>query len=112
VSNVIYKIVTFLAIALGVVHLAFTACLDAFDLNALWFFGSGLAIIFAGFLNLALIRISPKDSLVRALCIVANLTVTILFIIALLTVLQEPQVFVGIGIFALATVFSFLQTDK
>ena len=103
-----YRIAAWLAVILGVVHLAFTLFYDRFTLNALWFIGSGFAIIFAGFLNLALIRISPKNRFVRALCIIANLASTILFIVALLTVLQEPQVFVGIGIFALLTVFSFL----
>ena len=104
-----YKIVTFIAIALGILHLAFAAGRSNFNLNTLWFIGSGFAIIFAGFLNLALITISPKDLLVRTLCIIANLASTILFVVALLTVLQEPQVFVGISIFALLTIFSFLH---
>ena len=107
-----YKIATYAAIALGVVHLAFTLFVDRFTLNTLWFVGSGFAIIFAGFLNLAFIRISPKDSFVRTLCIIANLASTILFVVALLTVLQEPQVFIGISIFVLLTVFSFfLKSD-
>ena len=100
-----YKIVTYLAIALGIVHLAFTLFADRFTLSTLWFVGSGFAIIYAGFLNLALIRISPKDWLVRTLCIIANLASTILFVVALLTVLQEPQVFIGIAIFSVLTVF-------
>ncbi len=107
-----YKIAAWLAVALGVAHLAFTFFYDRFTLNTLWFVGSGLTIIFAGFLNLALIRITPKDSFVRALCIIANLASTILFIVASLSVLQEPQVFVGIAIFVLLTVFSFLLKNE
>ncbi len=107
-----YKITVFLAIALGAMHVAFTACLGEFDIDALWFAGSGLTIIFAGFLNLTLIRISPKDRLVRGLCIAANIITTILFVVALLTVLQEPQVFGGITIFALLTVFSILLKNE
>jgi len=110
--NLGYKIVTFLAIALGIVHLTFAAGRSNFNLNTLWFIGSGFSIIFAGFLNFALIRISTRDWLVSTLCVVANLTSTILFIVALLTVLQEPQVFIGILIFALLTVFSFLHKNK
>ncbi|MEJ7698588.1 MAG: hypothetical protein WKF71_02920 [Pyrinomonadaceae bacterium] len=107
-----YKIVAFLAIALGVVHIAFTACLSEFDIDALWFAGSGLTIVFAGFLNLVLIRTFPKDHLVRGLCITANLITTILFVVAVLTVLQEPQVVVGIVIFALLTIFSILLKNE
>jgi predicted nucleic acid-binding protein len=104
-----YKIIIYLAIALGIAHQGFAVYGGKFNLNVLWFIGSGFAMIFAGFLNLALVRISPTDWLIHILCIIANLTITILFVVALLTVLQEPQVFVGISIFALLTVFSFLQ---
>jgi hypothetical protein len=107
-----YKIVTYSAIALGIIHLAFTLFFDRFTLNTLWFIGSGFAIIFAGFLNLAFIRFSLQDSVIRTLCIVANLASTILFVVALLTVLQEPQVFIGILIFALLTVFSILLRSE
>ncbi len=109
--NLGYKIIACLAILLGIIHQTFALGADKFTQNTLWFIGSGFAVIFAGFLNLALIKISPKDSLLRALCIIANLTITILFVVALLTVLREPQVFVGIGIFALLTVFSALEKD-
>ncbi|MDQ3714330.1 MAG: hypothetical protein M3388_19235 [Acidobacteriota bacterium] len=106
--NLGYKIIACSGILLGIIHQTFALSVDKFTQNTLWFIGSGFAIIFVGFLNLALIKISPKDSLVRTLCIIANLTITILFVVALLTVLREPQVFVGIGIFALLTVFSVL----
>ena len=109
--NLGYKIITGLAILLGLIHQTFAFGANKFTQNTLWFIGSGFALIFAGFLNVALIKISPKDSLLRTLCIIANLTITILFVVALLTVLQEPQVFVGIGIFAVLTVFSVLEKD-
>jgi len=109
--NLGYKITTGLAILLGLIHQTFAFGANKFTQNTLWFIGSGFALIFAGFLNVALIKISPKDSLLRTLCIIANLTITILFVVALLTVMQEPQVFVGIGIFALLIVFSALEKD-
>lgn len=48
-----HKITAYLAIALGVVHQMFAVAGGKFNLNVLWFVGSGFAIIFAGFLNLA-----------------------------------------------------------
>jgi len=109
--NLVYKIIAGSAILLGIIHQTFALGVDKFTQNTLWFIGSGFAVIFAGFLNVALIKISPKDSLLRTLCIIANLTITILFVVALLTVMREPQVFVGIGIFAVLTVFSALEKD-
>jgi hypothetical protein len=110
--NLSYKIVACLIIALGIVHQIFAACNDEFDLNVLWFLGSGFAIIFAGFLNVAFLRIEPKDALVRALCIATNSMVAALFAVAYFTVLDEPQVIVGILLFALGTVFSLLLKSK
>jgi hypothetical protein len=110
--NTIHKIVAGLAVALGLVHSALTIEIGTFDIDALWFAGSGLAIIFAGFLNLAFIRTSPKDLLVRWLCIIADFTLTILFVVAFFTVLHEPQVVLGSLVFAAATVFSILQKSE
>ncbi len=110
--NVGYKIIACLSIALGIIHLAFVAEVEKFTQNTLWFIGSGLAIIFAGFLNLALIKILSTNQLLRLLCIIANLTITILFVAALLTVLREPQVLIGIGIFSVLTVFSIFHKHK
>lgn len=106
--NLSYKIVAYLIIALGIAHQAFAVAGGRFDLNVVWFVGSGFAIIFAGFLNVALLRIEPKDALVRALCVVTNSTVAILFAVAYFTVLNEPQVIIGTLLFAVATVFSLL----
>lgn len=99
-------------IVLGTVHQAFAFFGGKFNLNVLWFLGSGFAIIFAGFLNVAFLRSGGKDVPVRALCVITNLTNTILFAVAYFTVLDEPQVLVGILIFALATVFSLLLKSE
>jgi len=104
-----HQIIACLIVLLGIVHLIFATFRGNFNLNALWFMGSGFAIIFAGFLNLAFLRNTTKDLLVRSLCVIANLTCAILFTVALLTVLKEPQVILGIALFALATVCSLIQ---
>ena len=99
----IHVIVTYLIIALGVVHLLFTARnFSRLTLGALWFASAGFAIIFAGFMNVVHTRGAGRDRVVHALCLTTNITVTVLFGVAL-SVLREPQVFVGLLLFALAS---------
>ena len=69
---------------------------DGFSLDAMWFLGSGIAVILAGFLNIAAIRVS--DRVVRLLCLTANLIFTPLFSAALY-LLAQPQVFLGAVLF-------------
>ncbi len=103
-----HKIVTGLIIALGVLHVLVTFCdYDSFSVEALWFVGTGVAIILAGFLNLILLRAVGEDRVVRLLCCITDITFTILFAAALL-VLPQPQVFLGLALFAVATAGSFL----
>jgi len=103
----LYKICAYLIVALGTIHLAFTFFnYDHFTLNAFWFAGAGFAIIFAGFLNLALLKVN--ETTVRFLCILANLICTILFAVAL-PLLQQPQVLIGLLLFAFATTAAFLE---
>ena len=100
----IHKVTTGLIIALGCAHLAFTAMeYDSFSLDSVWFLGSGFAIVFAGFLNVAVIRKNGDDRIVRVLCLTANLMLAGLFA-ATLSLMRPPQVFVGVAVFAIASV--------
>lgn len=100
----IHAACAYLIIALGVLHLLFTFHdYEAFTLRALWFAGAGFAVIFAGFLNLSLLRLATSDALVRALCVIANLICAGLFGAAL-WLMRQPQVFVGVALFVVATV--------
>jgi hypothetical protein len=102
----IHTVCAYLIIALGVLHLLFTFHdYDAFTLRALWFAGAGFAILFAGFLNLILAGLARKEILVRTLCVLANLICASLFGAAL-WLMQQPQVFVGVALFAVAAVAS------
>ena len=102
--KIIHKVTTGLIIALGFVHLAFTAMEYAsFSLDALWFLGSGLAIVYAGFLNVAVIRSTGDDRMVRVLGLIANLLLAGLFA-ATLSLMRPPQVFVGLALFVIAAV--------
>lgn len=103
-----HKILTGVIIALGLLHVSMTFHdYDTFSMRALWFAGTGIAIILAGFLNIVLLREAGRDRLVRLLCVVTNLIFAVMFVLALL-LLPQPQVFVGAGLFIAATLFSLI----
>jgi hypothetical protein len=74
----------------------------------LWFIGSGVAIILAGFLNLIVLRDVGKDKVGWMLCLIGNLILAVLFVLALL-ILPQPQVFAGAGLFIAATAVSIIR---
>jgi hypothetical protein len=99
---------TYLLIALGVVHTALTpAFYGRLSPGALWFAGSGLAMIFVGFLNVAHGRVGGRDTAVRALCYAANL-LTLAFGVLIVVVDSEPQVIFGMLLIVMITVTAFL----
>ena len=107
-----HKILSGIIIALGILHVSVTFHdYDSFSAGALWFAGAGVAIILAGFLNVILLRDVGKDAVVRALCLITNLTFAVMFVLALL-VLPQPQVFVGAGLFIAATLLSLVRSRK
>ena len=56
-ARTIHAIASYLLIALGAVHTALTPVFYArLTPNAMWFAGAGLAMVFAGFLNVTLSR--------------------------------------------------------
>ena len=110
--TVLHKIVTGLIIALGLLHIGFTYHdYDRFTMGAVWFIGTGVAIILAGFLNITLRRDVSKDHLVQWLCHSTNIIFTLGFAGAIL-MLPQPQVFIGLLLFASATVSGFLLSHK
>lgn len=57
-------------------------------MDAMWFLGTGVAIILAGFLNLVVIREAGKDMLIRILCLITNVSFALLFGVALVQFVQ------------------------
>ena len=92
----------YLVIALGVLHTAQTPQVfsQGRGITALWFAGSGLALVLLGFLNVVLDREAGRDRLVRVLCHAANLA-GILFAWLVVTTRAEPQAFVGLVVLLL-----------
>jgi hypothetical protein len=102
----LHKLFTGLLITLGIVHVAYTPCVYAgFSLDVLWFISAGMAIIFAGLINIVLLRVAGKDRLVWWLGFGTNLTLALGFAAALLA-LREPQVFIGLFLSGFLTVAS------
>ena len=94
------------------VHVTYTPwAYDGFSLDAMWFVGSGMAIIFAGLLNIVLLRGAGKDPVTRWVVFGANLVLVLGFAVALL-VLREPQVFIGLFLAGFEAVASLLISRR
>jgi hypothetical protein len=109
VLRTVHQISSVLLRALGVVHTALTPVFyGRFTLGALWFAGSGLAMIFVGLLNLTLDRDASRDRLVKVFCHAANL-LTLFFGFLIVTLDLEPQVILGFVLIVLMTVTALLK---
>ena len=85
-------------ILLGLAHVAFTfQNYKEFEIDAFWFAPAGVAIVLAGFVNIAMLR--SGDAVIRILCVLTNVIFAIMFAAASFLLL-EPQVYFGILISA------------
>lgn len=101
-----YKIVTYLLILLGIIHSGFTPFFyKTFNVDAMWFLGTGLTYIFMGLYNLAALKVKIRS--ISSIAVILNLVATI-FTIAILYILREPQVFVAIILVIFILIFSIL----
>ena len=108
--RLLHKTVAGLIVALGCLHIGFTPFnYGRFDMDAMWFLSAGVAIILAGFLNIAVIRVG-RDRVVRFLCLLANVSFALLFGVALFQMAQ-PQVFIGLALFGTASFCTLLRTN-
>jgi len=107
-NSKVHLVFSYIIIFFGIIHLYFTSCLEAFDEYALWFIGAGIAIIFAGFINL--IRAKSSEKIVFTICILTNFIMTSLFVVALFA-MHKPQVYIGIMLSAIALILSLKKTS-
>lgn len=107
------KIAAYLMIALGVIHLSFTPfAYSRFTDNTIWFMGAGLALIFAGFLNIVWVRNIGKDRAIYVLCLIANIILLSFFALAAF-VIPSPPPFIGVTLFLFETIAAIvLGKDK
>lgn len=104
----VHLVVSILVVILGLLHIAVTFHdFDHLSMNAVWFAGSGVAIVLAGFLNIAMLRDVGNDRVICAMCIVTNVVFLLGFAGATF-MLPQPQVYVGLLLFLVAAACSFL----
>ena len=91
--RITYKIVTFFAILLGVSHVGFTPVFyPKFGLSAMWFAGTGLALVFLGTTNLVIAR--ETDGPGRWIGIVSNF-IGLAFFTMIAVIIKAPQGYLG-----------------
>ena len=96
------------ALLLAVTHLGLAAASAArWGVPLLWFAGSGLALLLAALLNLVALRAGSEDPIVRSACVLGNAAVTGFFLLAW-PLLKQPQVLLGVLVFAILTLGSWL----
>jgi hypothetical protein len=106
----VLRILSFVCIVLGIVHISFAFPITEFTTDLLWFIGAGFAISFAGVINLLALNNSGSRSS-QVLAFVCNVLVCAQFILSL-SVLKEPQVYFGIVLYLLCSVGFLLRTSK
>ncbi len=104
-----YRITAYL-LSLGVIHTALTPLFyDRFSPDALWFAGTGLALVFLGLLNLVAERIWQAWAI--NICIAANVAGCIYGILVAIA-LPEIQAYVAAIIFIAIVIASILARQN
>ena len=107
----IQTIASVLIILLGCVHIGFTFFnYFGISFDAVWFLGTGVAIVLAGFLNVVMLRDGGKDTVIWIMGLVTNLFFLLGFWAASY-MMRQPQVLIGAILFSITTVFSFRAHD-
>lgn len=100
VVHSLLKIISTFIILLGVLHISFAFPIDK-NIETLWFIGAGFSIIFSGLLNLVSIN-KGGSGFTKSIALFANVVNCIMFCYAL-SILNQPQIYVGIGLFVIAS---------
>jgi asparagine N-glycosylation enzyme membrane subunit Stt3 len=106
-----HTVASILIVLLGCVHIGFTFFnYHGLSYEAIWFLGTGLAIVLAGFINIAVLRDGGRDTIIWTMALVTNLFFLLGFAAASY-MMREPQVFVGTLLFAVTTILTFRIHD-
>ena len=108
----VHNIASILIVLLGCLHIAVTFFnYHGLSYDAVWFLGTGVGIVLAGFMNIAMLRDGGKDTVIWAMALITNLFFLLGFGAASY-MMREPQVFVGAALFFAATIYSFIVNPK
>lgn len=98
--KIVHKVSAWTLIGLGILHASLTPLFySGFNIDALWFAGTGLGILFLGLFNLATLR----AHLSRNLCLIANV-IGSAYGILIVIILPEPQAFLALLAFLGSTI--------
>ena len=108
----VHKVSAYILLALGILHTALTPLFyQQFDVDTLWFAGTGLGLIFLALLNF--VALCSPVRIARGICLAANLT-GLSYGILIVIVLPEPQSFLALISYLAVTVgsvFSLIRRD-
>ncbi len=105
-----YTIVSVLFLLLGIVHSVCTPFFyNSLSIVAMWFIGTGLSLIFLGFMNLSAIKANNKT--VYSFSIICNI-ISLVFCSLLAVLLKEPQAFLSVILIISMTSCSILYRKK
>lgn len=113
----LYKVSTFLVLALGVLHISLTPMLfRSLTPGALWFVSGGMTIIFLSFFNFILMSDAGKQRIVRLLTHTANL-IGLVFACAMLIIESRrarpgPSSWVVLALLVFETVAAFRYSSR
>jgi len=108
----VHTIASILIVLLGCLHIAVTFFnYHGLSYDAVWFLGTGVGIVLAGFMNIAMFRDGGKDTVIWSMALVTNLFFVLGFAAASY-MMREPQVYVGALLFAITTIYSFVINPK
>ena len=113
----LYKVSTFLILALGVLHISMTPMIHrSLTPNALWFVGGGLMIIFLSFFNFIFMSDAGQQRIVRMLTHTANL-LGLVFGCAMLFIESRrarpgPAAWVVLALLVFETVAAFIVANR
>ncbi len=102
----LYKVSTFLILALGVLHISLTPVIfRSLTPGTLWFISGGLVIVFLSFFNFILMSDGGRQRVVRVLIHTANLT-GLLFACAML-IIESRRARPGLSSWVVLTLLVF-----
>ena len=113
----LYKVSTFLILALGILHICLTPMFfHSLTSGALWFVSGGMVIIFLSFFNFILMSDARKQRIVRILAHTAN-GIGLIFACAMLIIESRrarpgPSSWVVLALLVFETVAAFRYSSR
>lgn len=113
----LYKVSTFLILALGVIHICLTPVIfRGLTPGTLWFISGGLMIVFLSFFNFILMSDAGKQRVVRLLAWTANLTGLLLagsmFVLETLRTRPAPSSWFVLALLIFETIAAFRYASR